>query len=366
MKSRFLWSGLTLLIAACRAGVDQAVSAPEAFSVATPLVGAFYEREYVAEVQALQHVELRARLKGFVEAVNVDEGQQVKAGQLLFSVSARELQQEVKKAHAAVESAAAELKAAQLDHDNLRILFEKKVVSQAEYAVAEAKIAAVAARLEEARAQEGQAIINLSYGQVRAPFDGVINRVPRKVGSAVSEDELLTTLTNTSEVLVYFRVAEQEYFAWTALPEAERPRAVSLKLIDGSLYPSPGTIDAVESEFDKGTGNIAFRARFPNPSQRLKHGASGKIVIRTDDPAALVVPQRSTFEVQENLYVFTVDASDTVHARRVIPRARLKDSFVIGSGLEQTDRFIVEGVQKVKEGDRITSRLEALRSGSSL
>ena len=365
MKSRLSWAGLTLLMAACRAGADQAVHAPEVVPVATPLVGAFFEREYVAEVQAIQYVELRARLKGFIDAVNVDDGQEVKAGQLLFSISARELQQEVKKARAAVDSAAAELEAAQLDHENVKLLFEKNVVAQAEYSVAKTRGAALTAKLEEARAHEGQAAINLSYGQVRAPFDGAINRIPRKVGSAVAEDDLLTTLTNTSEVFAYFRISEAEYLRWTAVSEAERPTTVALRLIDGSLYPSLGKIDAVESELDRDTGNIAFRARFPNEGRRLKHGASGKIVIRTDDPNALVVPQRSTFEVQENLYVYTVDAEETVRARRIIPRARLKDAFVIASGLQPDERFIVEGVQKVKEGDRITARLEG-RQGSSL
>lgn len=366
MKSLFLVLGVALVAgSSCRAGAG-AVEALEEFPVASPLVGAFFEREYVGQVQALQYVELRARLKGFLEAVGVDEGQPVKAGQLLFSISARELQQELKKAHATVDAAAADLNAAQIEQGNTRMLFEKKVVSSAELELADSRLLSLAAHLEEARANEGQAAINLSYGQLRAPFDGIVNRIPRKAGSVVVEDELLTTMTNTSEVFVYFRVSEQEYLDYVSTQEADRPRAVTLKLANGSVYPGAGTIDAVENEFDKDTGNIAFRARFPNEQQVLKHGASGKVVIRADLGGALLVPQRSTFEIQENVYVFTVDASNTAHATRIVPRMRVKDSFVIESGLTASDRFIVEGVQQVKEGDRITARPETLRSNSSL
>ncbi len=279
MKS-FLLVGALVVLAGCRDTVAQ-VEVAEPYLVASALRGGSFEREYVGQVHAVQHVELRARLKGFIESIAVDEGQRVKAGQLLLTLSARELQQEVKKAHAAVESAAAELNAATIERDTTRVLAEKKVVSGPQVQVAEARVVSLAAQLELARANEGQASINLSYGQVRAPFDGVLNRLPRKVGSLVAEEELLTTITNTSEVLVYFRVSEQEYLDWAELPLDERPRTVSLKLANGTAFPAEGVIDAVESEFDKQTGNLAFRARFPNDAGLLKHGATGKVVIRS-------------------------------------------------------------------------------------
>jgi membrane fusion protein (multidrug efflux system) len=310
-------------------------------------------------------VEFRARVKGFIEAVGVDEGQAVKSGQLLFSISARELQQELKKAHAAMDSATADLKVGQIEQANTKMLFEKKVVSSSEMELADARVLALTARLEEATAHEGQAAINLSYGQLRAPFDGVVNRIPRKVGSVVAEDELLTTMTNTKEVFVYFQVSEQEYLEYVAMKEADRPSAVSLKLANGAVYPGPGRIDAVETEIDRDTGNIAFRARFPNEQSVLKHGASGKVVISAALGDALVVPQRSTFEIQENLYVFKVDERDTVHATRIVTRGRYKDAFVIESGLTARDRYVVEGIQKVKEGDRITPRAAPLSTSSS-
>lgn len=352
------WNVLLLVIVGACRPPEPAVDEVEPYVVASARKGGVFEREYVGQVQAVQHVELRSRLKGFIESIAVDEGQRVKAGQLLLTISARELQQEVKKAHAAVESAAAELNAATIERDTTRMLAEKKVVSGPQLALAEARVVSLSAQLEQAKAHEGQAAINLSYGQVRAPFDGVLNRLPRKVGSVVAEEELLTTITNTSEVVVYFRVSEQEYLDWATRPSEERPRSVGLKLANGTPYPAEGVIDAVESEFDRQTGNLAFRARFPNDAGLLKHGATGKVVIRSGVGDALLVPQRATFEVQENVYVYTVDASDTVHATRIVPKHRLGDHFVIESGLTEHDRFVLEGVQQLKEGARIVARLE--------
>lgn len=330
-----------------------AVSRP-AFSVASPkLADTSIEREYVGEVQAVRYAEVRSRLKGLIESVAVDEGQPVKAGQQLFSIAASELQQELLKARAATKSAEAELKSMRLEQDNTKMLFEKKVVSSAEMALADSKVDALQARVEESKANGNQMAISLTYAKVRAPFDGVVNRIPRKVGSVVSEDDLLTTVSDTSEVFVYFRVSEREYLEYAAGSSESRAKDVSLKLADGSAHPGRGVIDAVENEVSRDTGNLAFRARFPNPGGLLKHGSSGKVAIRTNLSGALLVPQKSTFEVQGRLFVYSLDANNTTRAREIVAKHRVGDSFVVASGLTSQDRFILEGVQKVKEGMRV-------------
>lgn len=345
----------TLWLSACERGEAAAMSAPRpAFAVVSPKVAdTTYEREYVGEVQAGRYAEVRSRLKGIVEAVAVDEGHAVKADQLLFTISAREVQQELLKARAASRSAEAELKLLRLERDNTKMLFEKKVVSEAEMALAESKIEALVARVEQSKANEAQMSINLGYAKVRTPFAGLINRIPHKAGSLVNEDDLLTTVTDTSEVLVYFRVSEREYLEYTAGAAENRAKEVALKLADGSLHPGTGVIDAVESEINRDTGTLAFRARFPNPNGTLKHGSSAKVVLRARVPNALLVPQKSTFEVQGRLYVYSVDANNTTRAQEIVSQLRVGDSFVVASGLTAADRFIAEGVQKVKEGMRV-------------
>jgi RND family efflux transporter MFP subunit len=357
-SARSLWlaataPALALLIVACQAK-QSAPEVTEPYRVASPVVTtAVYEREYVGEIQATQRVELRARLQGIVESVAVDEGQQVRTGQLLFSVSAREHQQEVQKARAVSASSVAELRAAQIEQANMKMLLENKIVAETEVAMADSKVSLLEAKLAEARAGENQAAINLTYARVQAPFDGVVNRLPKKVGSLVGQGDLLTTITNTKDVFVYFRVSEQEYFEYMSRGAAERPTNASLRLANGQMYASSGIIDTVESEFDKDTGNIAFRARFKNEDGVLKHGSTGTVILRSELKDRVVIPQAATFEVQDQLYVYTVDSENTARIKRVIPKARIKDTFVLESGLGPEDRFVTEGIQKLRDGVKI-------------
>lgn len=343
------------LLGGCGSKVEAAAQTPlQNFPVASPeRADTFFEREYVAEIRAIRYAEVRSRIKGILESVAVDEGQAVKAGQTLFSISARDLKQDVLVARAASLGAEAELAAARLERDNTKFLFDKKFVSEAELALADSKVKTLKAKVDELRASTGRSTIELGYAQIKAPFDGIVNRIPRKDGSAIGEDELLTTITDTREVYAYFNISEREYLEYMGKAPDERPKEVSLELADGSMFQSTGVIDAIASEFSKETGNIAFRAKFPNASGILKHGSSGKVVLRTNLPSAMMVPQKSTFEVQGELYVYALDADDTPRARKVVPKVRLKDAFVIESGLETTDRIVVEGVQKIKEGVRI-------------
>ncbi len=349
---------LAILLAGCSSkseAVELAAESRPAFPVASPVVAdRFIEREYVAEIRAVRYAEVRSRIKGIVESVGVDEGQAVKAGATLFSIGARALRQDALVAKAAAVTAEAELRAGQVERENIQLLLDKNVVSKAEVAVLDSKIQTLRAKVEEARAGTGRAAVELGYATIKAPFDGVVNRIPHKAGSAVGEAELLTTIMDASEVHAYFRVSELEYLAYSAADE--RPKEVTLKLIDGSAFGSPGVIDAVETEFDAATGNIAFRAKFPNAAGTLKHGSSGKVVLKTELRGALLVPQKSTFEVQGQLFVYALDADNTARARRLVPKTRLGDAFVVESGLQKDDRFVLEGVQKVKEGSRIDVR----------
>ncbi len=328
----------------------------DSFPVARPTAGATVERAYVAQVQAVRHVEVRARVRGAIEAVAVDEGRAIAAGQVMFNVNARVAQQQLEANQAAVESAVAELKATELELQNTRGLVEKNIVSEAEFALASARAAVLAAKVKEAEAARQQAAFLLTQATVRAPFAGVVGRLPHKAGSVVNEDELLTTLTDTSEVFVYFRVSEQEYLRHLATSAEGPPRRASFVLADGSPFAPEGVIDAVDSAFDPDSGTIAFRARFPNEGGVLKHGASGKVVLRDEVKDAVVIPQRATFEVQDNVFVFTVDNANIVHATRVTPRFRVNDTFVVEAGLTLADRIVVDGAHRLQDGVTIMVR----------
>lgn len=310
-------------------------------------------REYVADIQAVQNVELRARVEGFLEEIYVDEGQVVKKGQILFKINDKEYQAELAKETANLESALAEAKASELEVDRLKVMVDKKVISRTELDVALARLKAVNARIEQARWAKSNAELRLSYTTVRAPFNGIIDRIPLKIGSLIDEGTLLTKASDISEVFVYFNVSEGEYLEYVktrAKENSDKNNLVSLTLADGSPYPYPGYIETMEGEFSAGTGSIAFRARFPNPQALLKHGATGKIKLSNTLNNAIMVPQKAVFEIQDKNYVYIVDANNQVRMKNFIPKTRLSYYYIVESGLTSDDQIVFEGIQEIRDG----------------
>lgn len=330
----------------------------ENYKVVNPLIAdTVLINEYVAEISALQNVELRSRLSGFIETIYVDEGQMVRKGQTLFKINNKKYLQELLKAKAALKSAMAELKSSEIELSNTEKLLNKKIISKSEFDLASVKVEALNAKVEEARSDQSQAELNLSFTEVKAPFDGIINRIPNKTGSLVEEGTLLTTLSNNKEVFAYFHMSEKDYLDYATSREEVKFKKVSLLMANGARYPHLGVIETTESEFNKGTGNIAFRARFNNPNNLLKHGASGKVLVKNSVKNAMLIPQRSTFEIQGNIYVYLVTANNTIRQQLVVPLARLPHIYVIEPTLSTNDIIILEGIQKLREGDTIAPEL---------
>jgi membrane fusion protein (multidrug efflux system) len=196
----------------------------------------------------------------------------------------------------------------------------------------------------------------LSYTEVKAPFAGVINRIPFKTGSVVSEGDLLTTLSDNREMFAYFNFSEREFINIIKRDSLGKREDVCLIMANNEEFPERGRIETAETEIDRATGNIAFRARFRNPDQLLRHGSSGRILVREELKQALVIPQKATFEIQDKTYVFVVDSSGLVRSRNIIPRLRLPNLFIVQSGLDTSDLVILEGIQSVKDGMKINVR----------
>ena len=339
-RNVFLLMLLALLaFSACHSKQEQKSEAGK-YPVTTPLViDTSFTKEYVAEIQSLQNIEIRAKVKGYIESIHVDEGQQVKAGQILFTIRPKEYEAELLKAKA-------NLKTAELEMQNVKKLTEKNIVSQTELDAAEAK-------LEEAKAEEGLAALYVSYTQVKAPFTGTIDRLKFKVGSLIDEGTLLTTLSDNKEVYAYFNLPESEYLDYQSQTKARGGNAASLVLANNQPHPYPGVVEAVAGEFDKNTGSIAFRAKFPNPDLLLKQGETGKLQLKADIKNALIVPQKSTFEVQDRFYVYVVDKNSVVQARNITIKQKITNLYVIEKGLSVNETILLEGIQSVKEDEKI-------------
>lgn len=319
--------------------------------------------DYVSEIHAIQNVEIRARVDGYLEKIHIDEGAHVKEGQVLFTINNREYIEELAKAKALYKSTVAEVDAAELEVKNVLQLSEKKIVSTTEVAVAKNKLEAQKAKMEEALAHQAYVQIKLSNTEIKAPFNGIINRIPHKIGSLIEEGTLLTSISEYDEIYAYFDVSEKEYLNYvkTVKTDSVASRIVSLILADGSEHIYLGKIETVDAIIDEKTGNIAFRAKFPNPEKLIKHGASGRVRLRKKYNNALVIPQKSTFEIQDKLYVYVIDTNNKIQLRNVEYKARLPHLFIVSNGLKEGEKILFEGIQNVKVDMVIKPEIKDLR-----
>ncbi len=311
------------------------------------------DHDYASNLEAVQNVEVRARVAGYLDKILVDEGKTVRKGQLLFRLNPAEYQVGVDRARASLESATAQSRSATIEMDRIKLLVDKNIISGSELKLAKAKIEVAKGDIDQAKAALSNARRMISLTDIRAPFDGIINRIPYKQGSLIEEGALLTSVTDIQNIYAYFNVSEKEYLAFIKKrinPEKTMAREVELLLADDSTYPYKGKIETTETIFEGNSGTIAFRARFPNPDRLLRHGATGKVRLSTDVTDAVLVPQKSVFDVQDKSFVYVVDAQNKVKSRSFVPSSRVDQFYIVQSGLRPGDRIVYEGVQNIKDG----------------
>lgn len=316
-----------------------------------------FNTRYVASIQAEKNIEVRTKIDGFLDKIFVDEGAFVQKGQLLFQLNSMEFKAGLAKAEANLASAMAEVSSADLEVGRVKVLADKKVISKTELSMALARKAAAEAKVKEAKAMLEQAQLHLNYTSIRAPFSGIINRIPQKQGSLVEQSTLLTTLSNIQHVYAYFNVSETEYLSYQrSLRNGgdQKSRRVTLTLPDGTSYPHSGVIETIEGEFDATTGSIAFRAKFDNPEKLLRHGSSGKINITQPIQNTVLIPQKAAMEIQDQYYVFVVDQQNKVQMRNFTRGLRLGSFYEVLEGLQPGDKIVVEGWQNLKNGMEIS------------
>ena len=278
-KAVYMLAGAVYLFTACSRPVatESNTETPEVPVVRVQRVNTEIKTSYVANIKAIRNTEIRSRVHGFLDKVLVDEGRFVQAGQPLFQLSTGEYRIAVAKAEAMLASAYAEAKTAELEMERVSALVEKNVITKTERDLAKARIQMAQAKINEAKAGLEEAKLNMNYTIIKAPFSGIVNTLPLRLGSLIEEGTLLTTISDVSAVFAYFNVSENDYLRFkedeknTSLYQKE----VNLVLSDGNAFSQAGKIETMEGEFDESTGAIAFRARFPNPNAVLKHGATG-------------------------------------------------------------------------------------------
>ncbi|MBC7390501.1 MAG: efflux RND transporter periplasmic adaptor subunit [Opitutaceae bacterium] len=296
-------------------------------------------REYVCQIRAYQHIEIRALERGYLQKIFVDEGKFVKQGQMMFQIMPLLYQAEQQKAKAEAEFA-------EIEYKNTKSLADSQIVSKNELAMTKAKF-------DKANAELSLAQVHLGFTEIRAPFNGIMDRFQVRLGSLVDEGDLLTTLSDNSEMWVYFNVPEAEYLDYKGTANQDNLK-VDLKMANHKMFKYRGFVKTIEADFNNETGNIAFRATFPNPDKLLRHGETGNILVNKILKDAIIIPQKATFEILDKKYVYVLDKDSVLKSRKITIGSELPDLYIIEEGLKVSDKILLEGLRLVKENEKIS------------
>lgn len=315
---------------------------------------------YSATIRGRQDIDIYPQVSGTIVRLCVSEGQKVRKGQSLFVIDQVPYRAALNTAMANVEAAKAGLATAELNYKSNKELYAKKVVSEHTLRTAENTYLTAKAQLSQAEAQEVNARNNLSYTEVKSPSDGVVGALPYRVGALVgpSLPQPLTTVSDNSDMYVYFSMTENQLLALTRqygsmdealsnMPEAE------LKLNDNSLYDKKGKIESISGVIDRQTGTVSARVVFPNESRLLHSGASGTVLVPSTYKDCIVIPQGATVRMQDKTQVYKVVDGKAVST--LISVAAINDGreYIVLDGLNVGDEIISEGAGLLREGTQV-------------
>lgn len=324
-------------------------------------------KDYPTKLEGQQTVEIRSKITGYIEKIMVDEGAFVKKGQVLFRLNANDLQATVRSAEATVKVAEADVNSAAINLAKTKPLVEKNIISKFELESVESTLKAKEAQLGQSRANLENAKANLQYTVITSPTDGTIGTFPYRVGSLVSgtSAEPLTIVSNTEKMYAYFSLNEKEFLTLTKglqgknLQEkfAKLPE-VLLVMADNSVYEVPGKIETASGLVDQQTGAVNVRATFPNQEGLLRSGGNGLVRIPQKIDSVIIIPQKTSYELQGKHFVYLVGADNKVHNTEIeVLAGNLKDSYVVTSGLNAGDQIVLEGIASLRNDTEIKPKL---------
>jgi len=331
---------VTLLLSGCQQGETEHHEEILKLEATTPFrEDTFVTREYVCQIHAIRHIEVRALERGYVQGIFVDEGQLIPKGQPMFKIMPNIYQAELLKQQA-------EANTMNIEYQNTKGLADKNIVSANELALAKAK-------LDKANAEVKMAETHLGFTDVNAPFEGIMDHLNVRNGSLVEEGALLTTLSDISKLWVYFNVPEAEYLDYKQHKTDRASTTVKLKMANGEIFDETGVIETIEADFDNTAGNIEFRATFSNPDKLLRHGETGTILMEKPYKNAMLIPQKAVFEIMDKTYVYVINKEQKLEQRLIKIEADLPQLFIVKEGLKDDDKVLLEGLRKVHAGEEV-------------
>ena len=302
-------------------------------------------QEYPTNIEGIVNSAVRAKTSGYIQKVLVDEGQKVRKGQILFQLETQSLSQDA-------GAAKARINVAQVEVNKLIPLVEKNIISPVQLETAKAN-------LMQAKANYSSVSASIGYATIKSPVDGFVGAIKYREGSLVSPSDPnpLTTVSVIKQVYAFFSLNESQYLDFLQNAEGKSVSeklanypAVNLILANGTTFSEKGKIETSTGQVNKNTGTISLRAIFNNPNQLLTNGNSGKVQIPTVYENATVIPQESTYEQQGNIMLFKLNEENKAMVSIVKVKARVDNLYVIESGVAATDKIIVSGVGKLRNG----------------
>lgn len=361
---------LLVLTIGCGKRNDTTTQGPPPVPVVTTevnLTDAAYYDEYPATVTALNEVELRAQVSGYITGIHFKEGEQVKKGQKLYSIDQQQTQAAYLQAQANLSVQEANLEKAKKDIERYRELDKKDAIAKQQVDYAEATYAAAEKQVEAARAAVQSSQTNVRYSTIIAPFNGTIGISAVRIGASVVPGvTLLNTISSDDPIGADITVDQNEIYRFMQLSKANSPKQDStFRLAFGNdLYPHPGRIDIIDRAIDPQTGTIKMRLIFANPDHTLRSGMSGRLKVLSTNQKSVVIPYKAVTELLGEFFVYVVDSAK-VTQRKVVLGNQIDRSIIIKDGLKEGETIVVEGVQNLREGAAISITPPATTSSTT-
>ena len=363
-SSRVAFAALGLsVLTACGGGQGCMNMGDNQFAVeAVKVTSSNQSEQYPATIKGLQDIEVRPQVSGLIVKLCVDEGATVRKGQALFQIDPTQYKAAYDQAAASVKSAKANLETITATERNKKMLHDQKIISDFEYLTAVNNLLTAKANLAQAGAAYTAAKQNLDFCTVKSPSDGVIGTFPYRIGALVSPSisEPLTTVSEIGDMYVYFSMTEKQLLdltraGGTLKEQLEKMPAVKLQLADGTMYDAEGKIDAVSGVIDQTTGSVSMRAIFPNKQNILRSGGMANVVFPYTMSEIILIPQTATQEIQDKKFVYVLQPDSTLkHTEIQISNLNDGKNYIVTGGLKEGDQIVVEGVQTLQDGQKIS------------
>ena len=352
MNKVLIFVSMLVLTIGCKKGQEQQGAGMGATQKVLPTITVGEQSttsnlSFPVNIEGVVNSPVQAKISGYITKVLVDEGQAVRQGQPMFQLETQTLNQSAASAKAQVEVARVEV-------NRLLPLVEKNIVSKVQLETAQAN-------LQRAQAAYNEVASNIGFAVVKAPVNGVVGAIQYREGALVTANNtVLTTVSDVKDVYAYFSMNEKDYLSFLAQAKGATVKEklanfseVSLIMANGKEYNHKGKIQTVTGQIDPTTGSIQIRATFPNPEHLLTNGNSGTILIPQTFDNSLVIPEVAVFDQHGKIFAYKVE-DNTIKQVVVTLKSRADNLVVVESGLKAGDVIIVQGLNGVRTGDKVT------------